>query len=982
MCPYRLLGLALILLSSLQAARAETFDENGPLYEANVATVKPLTVDCWFRPGAQCPPGAYVFDKLLESTLSAYRLEIGAGRTLQFIDTAGDVAQAPLPETDLVHVLCTIDPVAKTLGLSVNGAPAVLTPWSSAQAIGREEGPLRLGGDFAGGHRFVGEILRFSLFNRVLTETEAAASIPDTVPGAGLGQGEMGGWDLRMKTDATGFGSAGNGPKMELARPFSPLQSPPEEGLLLWYDHPAWEWVQALPIGNGRLGGMVFGGVSAERIGLNEGTIWAGSPYNPINPTAGDAMPKIRDLLLQGKSKEAMDLWKSSAMAVPIHQPPYQTLGNLRMRFQLPSGPVERYCRTLDLDGALSTVTYAIGGVTYTREVFVSAPDQALIIRITADQPGSISFVASFDSLQRNTTVSSDGKVLVFDGCSSDAEGGIPGKVKFSTRLSAQNDGGTVETSPAGLKVSDANSVTLLLTAATSYISWKDVSGDADAISKARLDAMQNKAYADLLTAHQTDYRSLFRRVAIDLGTGTGAKRPTDERIRRFSQGDDPGLAALLYQYGRYLLISCSRPGGQAATLQGLWNESLTPPWGSRYTVNINTEMNYWPAESANLSECTEPLIDLVQDLSNSGVATAQQMYHASGWVCHHNTDLWRSTAPIDGLPGMWVMGGAWLSTHLWEHYQFTQDQAFLEKAYPIMKGAALFVSDVLSEEPTHHWLVVNPSYSPENGGLCVGSTIDNSIARDIFAETVSAAKILGVDPDLQEKLSNERDHLAPFQIGRLGQLQEWLEDKDSPDDHNRHVSQLYGVFPSNQITSETPDLFAAAKQSLQFRGDGATGWSLAWKINWWARFLDGDHAYLILNNLLGEPGAHDPVSGSGGGLYPNLFDAHPPFQIDGNFGFTSGIDEMLLQSHEKTEQGDFLIRLLPALPKAWPRGSVTGLRARGGFEINMQWSSGQLNEATIRSPSGGQCVLSYEDKLIPVSLAAGKDVHLNFPLP
>lgn len=909
-----------------------------------------------------------------------------------------------------------------------------------------------------------------------------------------------------------------------------------QNSLRLWYKQPAQKWTDALPIGNGRLGAMIFGGVDEDRIQFNEQTLWTGGPRNYARKGAAKYLPVIRRLLAEGKQAEAESIaqehfmgmksheatydidsvswvkkmrsdisyasfdiddskWKTivqpqangwevlpgfegldgavwlrnnfdlpanmvgkamilnigrvrdmdftyvngrlvgssgntakrtytipagllhagkniiaiqvlnfydkgglttikeklsvyqkdapenfiplnpnwkyaiqndSPPAHPAYNAEYQPFADLYLQF--PKLKVSNYIRDLDLTQATAHVTYQSNGVTYTREYFSSAPDQVIAIHLTANKPGSITFKALLKTLHRSFNIyKTDARTLALSFKVSD---GVLHGVGY---LHIDVTGGKVAVNANDINVSNANEATLYLTAATNFKNYKDVSGNPEAICKAIINKLSNKSYTAIKAAHVKDYQSYFNKFSINLGNTPNDVLPTDERILKFSNTADPDLIALYVQYGRYLLISSSRPGNsQPANLQGLWNDLLTPPWGSKFTTNINLEMNYWPAEELNLAACSEPFFNIVDDLAQTGKLTAKEHYNAPGWVLHHNTDIWRGTAPVNSSThGIWVSGGAWLCHQLWEHYLFTKDQAFLkDRVYPDMKGAAEFFVHFLIRDPKTGYLISTPSNSPEHGGLVAGPTMDHQIIRDLFKNTIAAAGVLGIHDKFTDTLQSMYGQIAPNKIGRYGQLQEWMEDKDDTTDTHRHVSHMWGVYPGTDITWNTPALMNAAKQSLKYRGDAGTGWSIAWKVNLYARLKEGDHAMKLFDMLLSPA---DVSSGKEkGGVYHNLFDAHPPFQIDGNFGGAAGIAEMLLQSQGKE------IELLPALPAALPNGSIKGICARGGFVLDFNWDNGVLQKVKILSKTGGVCKLLYNGKTVEISTQKGRSYQLN----
>ena len=916
-------------------------------------------------------------------------------------------------------------------------------------------------------------------------------------------------------------------------------QNAQPQNLKLWYTQPAQKWTDALPIGNGRLGAMIYGGVQEEHIQFNEETLWTGGPRDYQREGAVQYLQPIRKLLQEGKQAEAEELAEKHFMGRKSNEEDYEELKNkwlnkvrsntapatpgfndkgwkemqiptsngweeaglegedgaiwFRNYFELPdswagknivielgrirdvdityingkqvgtaegistkrrytinasvlrkgrneiaiqvinfydkggligvkgnqktfilypeggrinegielkptwrywiqdSNPpifpqyeasyqpfgdvwmtfnnqkeISDYRRQLDLTNAISSVSYKSEGVVYSREYFSSAPYQAIVMHFSANKPGKLDFKAGLGSPHKLSSIYKvDDRTIALVLKVSN------GVLKGVSYLRAETSKGQINISGNSIEVRGADDVTFYLTAATSFKNYKDVSGNPDLNCRQALAGLKNKNYEGVKAASIKDYKKYFNTFSIDLGHSDAENLPTDERIVKFKNSTDPALLALYVQYGRYLLISSSRPGTQAANLQGIWNNLLTPPWGSKYTTNINLEMNYWPAEVLNLTSCNEPLFNLIKDVSVAGSQTAKAHYGAPGWVLHHNTDIWRGTAPINASNhGIWVTGGAWLCHHLWEHYLFTGDENFLKnQAYPIMKQAAEFFVSFLVKDPKTGWLISTPSNSPEHGGLVAGPTMDHQIIRDLFKNVITASELLKSHDAFRKTLQKKYEQIAPNQIGKLGQLQEWLEDKEDTTEKHRHVSHLWGVYPGTDITWDSVSVMKAARQSLLYRGDEGTGWSIAWKVNLWARFRDGDHALLMMDKLLSPA---EGASGSErGGVYHNMFDAHPPFQIDGNFGGAAGLLEMLVQSQGKG------IELLPALPTSLPNGTISGLCARGGFVINMQWEKGILKQAEILSKNGNDCLLYYGNK--EVKLKTQKDKVYRF---
>jgi alpha-L-fucosidase 2 len=766
--------------------------------------------------------------------------------------------------------------------------------------------------------------------------------------------------------------SAGNEPVKEAVLPARGAEPPGgiNPTTRLWYAHPAQKWENALPVGNGRLGAMVFGKADEERIQFNEDTLWSGGPYSTTVKGGYKALPEIQKLVFEGKWRQAHKLFGRNLMGYPVEQMKYQSMGDLILKFP-GKEEAQDYRLQLDMDEAVATVSYVKNGVRFIREVFSSPMDQVIVVRLTADKPGTISFKTQLRGV-RNGAHSNYGTEyfrmdghgrdgLILTGRSADYLG-IEGKLRYQARLKAVPEGGTMRVHEEDLYIDNADAVTLFLAAATNFVNYKDVSGDPNARVESVLKGIEEKSFDAIRAAHVQEHRKAFRRVSIVLGTASNSFLPTDERLKGFDGVNDPALAGLCFQFGRYLLISSSRPGTQPANLQGIWNQYQNPSWDSKYTTNINTEMNYWPAEVANLGEFTEPLVRMIKELTDQGGDVARENYGARGWVHHQNTDLWRVAAPMDGVYwGTFTTGGAWLCTHLWEHYLFTGDKEFLKDVYPVMKGNVEFFLDFLVRDPKRGWLVTNPSTSPENYParpgeetffdeicdwvsegtmICAGSTIDMQILNDLFGYVAAAADVLGTDREFARKVLDARKQLAPMQIGTNGDLQEWLEDWGQKEKSHRHVSNLYGLYPGHQVSArKTPKLADAATVVLEQRGLAGNGWASAWKMGCWARLYDAGKAMENFTYAVKKYTFDSLFSNCAGAL-----------QVDGAFGISAAVAEMLIQSHENE------LDLLPTLPASWPSGEVKGLCARGGFEVDMKWKKGRLSSARIQSKLGEPC--------------------------
>jgi alpha-L-fucosidase 2 len=961
-----------------------------------------LTLEAWIKPEAFPQAGARIFDKTQAGTQNGYMLDTFPGNSLRFVTTEGSLTSKDvLKPGRWTHVAAVFSTAEGIYKLYVNGQEVADASRPGMKPVQQNHLPLRIGVDSNGEHWFRGEMARVAIYARALSAQEIARLAASPKWESLRLEGRVAEWDFRRPGAEAYISSAIGGLILTHRAELTGMaKAPPERLSSLWYRQPAVTWNEALPIGNGRLGAMVFGGIQEEHLQLNEGTLWSGRPHNYAVDGAAEHLPEVRRLLFEGKEAEAAKLAGQFLMGDPVFQQAYQPLGDLNLIFQ-GHDEVADYRRELDLNTGVVRTQYRIGEATYKRSSFISAPDQVLVVRLEVDRPRQLDFEVELSSPHRHEVVQDGPNRLKMTGqwLGEDKDQPLIAVVdglgiRFEAGLTAELEGGTLTMNEKRLRVRDATRVTLKLAAATSFKNYEDISGDPGPVWRSRLKKTKRLPYDVVLEAHEKDMRKLMSRVDLDLGRSEALSEPTDVRLKALRAGeDDPQLFALYFQYGRYLLASSSRPGSQPANLQGIWNQDVAPAWGSKWTVNINTEMNYWPAEVCNLPECHMPLFNMLEDLSATGADVAREHYKCGGWVVHHNADLWRGAAPVDGVWGVWPMGSAWLSLHPWEHFEFSGDRVFLEKkGWPLMKGAARFILDFLVEAPpgtpVAGRLVTNPSHSPENSFrkpdgtqsvFTYASTMDLMIVHELLTNCVQAIDVIDggkhqFEQPLRGELANALTRLAPLQIcKRDGRLQEWVEDYAEPEPGHRHMSHLFGLHPGSEITVEgTPELAAAARKSLDFRlanGGGGTGWSRAWVVNFYARLRDGNEAYKNLKLLLTRS------------TLPNLFDNHPPFQIDGNFGGTAGIAEMLLQSRHSEnadKQPEYQIDLLPALAPAWTNGWYKGLRARGGFEVDAQWKDRQLEQAVIRSALGGRITVRFESLAVSYVVRPGSVLRLD----